>query len=121
MTGGGSAHGTRPTHIYGRCMSAQTRLTLVIVADVAREGVEAFQRYEAAVLPMLERHDGRLERRLRTADGQAEVHIISFGSRAAYDAFVTDPQRADHRTLLAGAALTQRLLEVVDVGLTPAP
>ena len=97
-------------------MSAQTRLTLVMVADVAREGVETFQRYEAAVLPMLERHDGRLERRLRTADGQAEVHIVSFGSRAGYDAYVADPERADHRTLLEGVVLTQRLLEVIDVG-----
>ncbi|SHN66777.1 hypothetical protein SAMN05660350_01443 [Geodermatophilus obscurus] len=97
-------------------MSAQTRLTLVMVADVAREGVETFQRYEAAVLPLLERHDGRLERRLRTADGQAEVHIVSFGSRAGYDAYIADPERADHRTLLEGVALTQRLLEVIDVG-----
>jgi len=97
-------------------MSAQTRLTLVMVADVAREGVEAFQRYEAAVLPMLERHDGRLERRLRTADGQAEVHIVSFGSRAGYDAYIADPERADHRSLLEGVVLTQRLLEVIDVG-----
>jgi hypothetical protein len=96
-------------------MRAQTRLTLVMLADVAREGVEAFQRYEAAVLPMLERHDGRLERRLRTADGQAEVHIVSFGSRAGYDAYIADPERADHRALLEGIALTQRLLEVVDV------
>jgi hypothetical protein len=97
-------------------MSAQTRLTLVMVADVAREGVEAFQRYEAAVLPLLERHEGRLERRLRTADGQAEVHIVSFGSRAGYDAYSADPERADHRTLLEGVALTQRLLEVIDAG-----
>jgi len=58
-------------------MNAQTRLTLVVLAKVAREGVEAFQRYEAAVLPMLERHDGRLERRLRTAHGQAARRLLS--------------------------------------------
>ena len=63
-------------------MSGPTRLTLVMLADVAGEGVEAFQRYEAAVLPLLDRHDGRLERHLRTADGQAEVHIVSFGVAA---------------------------------------
>jgi hypothetical protein len=96
-------------------MSAQTRLTLVVLADVAREGVEAFQRYEAAALPMLEQHDGRLERRLRTADGQAEVHVVSFGSRAGYDAYIADPERAGHRVLLEGVAITQRLLEVIDV------
>jgi hypothetical protein len=104
------------THHYRCCVSAQTRLILVMLADVAREGVEAFQRYEAAVLPMLERHDGRLERRLRTADGQAEVHTVSFGSRAAYEAYLADPERAEHRAMLEGVALTQRLLEVVDVG-----
>ncbi|SDY87494.1 hypothetical protein SAMN05661080_04872 [Modestobacter sp. DSM 44400] len=101
---------------------AQTRLILVMLADVAREGVEAFQRYEAAVLPRLERHNGRLERRLRTADGQAEVHIVSFRSRSAYEAYIADPERADHRALLEGVALTQRLLEVTDVGATaPVP
>ncbi len=56
--------GHKATSPHRRYMSAQNRLTLVMVADVAREGVEAFQLYEAAVLPMLERHDGRLERRL---------------------------------------------------------
>jgi hypothetical protein len=103
-------------------MSTQTRLILVMLADVAPEGVDAFQRYEAAVLPMLERHDGRLERRLRTADGQAEVHIVSFGSRTAYEAYIADPERAGHRSLLDGLAPTQRLLEVSDVDpRTPVP
>jgi hypothetical protein len=86
-----------------------------MLADVAREGVDAFQRYEAAVLPMLERHDGRLERRLRTADGRAEVHIVSFGSCAGYDAYLADPERARHRALVDGVDMTQRLLEVTDV------
>ncbi len=98
-------------------MRTSTRLILVMLADVTPEGVEAFQRYEAAVLPMLERHDGRLERRPRTADGQAEVHIVSFGSRPAYEAYIADPERAGHRSLLDGLALTQRLLEVSDVDL----
>jgi hypothetical protein len=84
-------------------MPTQTRLTLVMLANVGREGVGAFQRYEAAVLPMLERHDGRLERRLRTADGQAEVHIVSFRSRDGYDAYIADPERAHHRAPLEGS------------------
>ena len=67
---------------------------------------------------MLERHDGQLERRLRTADGQAEVHIVSFLSRSAYEAYIADPERADLRALLEGVDLTQRLLEVSDVDAT---
>jgi hypothetical protein len=101
-------------------MSRQTRVTLVMLADVAPEGVKAFQRYEAAVLPMLGRHDGRLERRLRTADGGTEVHVVSFGSRAGYDAYIADPERGRHRQLLHGVELTQRLLEVTEIG-EPSP
>lgn len=103
-----------PTNVHGTA-SAQPRLTLVMLADVPREGVQAFQRYEAVVLPLLERHDGRLERRLRTADGQAEVHIVSFESRDGYDAYIADPDRVNHRALLEVFAPIQRLLEVTDV------
>ena len=91
-------------------------LTIVMVADIPSGADAGFQAYESAVLPLLTPHGGRLERRLRTADGQAEVHIVSFGSRAGYDAYIADPKRAAQRTLLEGVALTQRLLEVIDVG-----
>lgn len=102
-------------------MSGAARLTLVVLVDVPPEGVDAFRRYEAAVLPLLERHDGRLERRLRTADGLSEVHVLSFGSRAAYESFAADPARAAHRAALEGVELRTRLLEVSDVDRRPAP
>lgn len=56
-------------------------LTLVLVADLAPDDVPAFQEYEAQVLPLLARHGGRLERRLRTGDALHEVHVVSFASR----------------------------------------
>jgi nicotinic acid phosphoribosyltransferase len=96
-------------------VASADRLTLVVVVEVPADGVEAFQRYEAAVLPLLEEHDGRLERRLRTEDGLSEVHVLSFGSRSAYQAYVADPARAAHRALLDGVELHQRLREVTDV------
>jgi hypothetical protein len=90
-------------------------VTLVLLVDIGPGGVEAFQRYETAVLPLLGRHGGLLERRLRTADGRCEVHIVSFASRAGYEAYLADPSRAVHRALVEGVPLAQRLLEVVDV------
>lgn len=96
-------------------MASAGRLTLVVLVDVPGEAVDAFRRYEAAVLPLLERHDGRLERRLRTPDGRSEVHVLSFASRAAYEAFAADPSRAAARPLLEGATPDQRVLEVSDV------
>lgn len=91
------------------------RLQLVVVADVPAAGVAAFRAYEHAVLPLLERHGGRLERRLRTADGRTELHIVSFGSRDGFAAFQADPDRLAHGALLAGVSVTQRVLEVSEV------
>lgn len=46
-------------------MSA-VRVTYVLVARLPAEGVTSFRRYESAVLPLLAKHDGSLERRLRS-------------------------------------------------------
>jgi uncharacterized protein (DUF1330 family) len=98
-------------HGYG----AAVRLVFVMVADLRQEDVPAFQQYEAAVLPLLVRHGGRLERRLRSDDAQQEVHIVSFESREGYESYLADEQRQAHRSLLDGSEVVQRLLQVHDV------
>jgi hypothetical protein len=87
------------------------RFTVVAVIDVAADAVAVFRRYEDLVLPLLSRHDGTLERRLRTPDGTTEVHVLSFPSPAAYRAYLTDPRRAEHRSVLDGVELTHRVVE----------
>ena len=91
------------------------RLTLVLVVDLPESSVPAFRAYEDQVLPLLERHSGRLERRLRTADGLTEVHLVSFQDRAGFQGYVDDPERVGHRELVEGSPYEQRLLEVTDV------
>jgi uncharacterized protein (DUF1330 family) len=90
-------------------------LTIVMVADVPAESVSAFQRYESLVLPLLARHGGRLERRLRTHDALNEIHIVSFETRSGYESYLADPERQSHRSLLDGAEVGQRMFEVQDV------
>lgn len=90
-------------------------VTLVVVADLAPGAQDAFARYEAAVLPLLSRHGGRLERRLRTQDGLSEVHVVSFASGDGYAAYLADPERQAHRPLLDGVEVRQRVLRVDDV------
>jgi hypothetical protein len=92
-----------------------TRFTVVMIAELGAAAVEPFDAYERQVLPLLDRHGGRLERRLRTADGRTEVHLLSFPSRTGYDAYHADPDRAALRPLLAGLDLSQRVLEVQDL------
>jgi len=90
-------------------------VTYVLVARIPRAGVEAFQHYEASVLPLLAEHRGRLARRLRTGDGEVEVHVVEFASAAAFDAYRADPRRAEHAALLETSGARMELLAVEDV------
>jgi uncharacterized protein (DUF1330 family) len=89
--------------------------TYVLIARIPPAGVEAFQRYEAAVLPLLGEHGGRLARRLRTGDGEVEVHVVEFASTRAFDAYRADPRRAEHAALLEASGARTELLAVEDV------
>ncbi|MCZ7439946.1 hypothetical protein O7598_26335 [Micromonospora sp. WMMC241] len=95
-------------------MTTGNEVLLVALVDLSADA-DAGRRYEDAVLALLNRHDGRLERRLRTGDGETEVHVIRFASRTGYDAFLVDPERAALRAELGDAAPTTRVLEVHDV------
>jgi len=87
--------------------SQTDRVTFVLIARLPAEGVEDFQAYEAAVLPLLPEFKGRLERRLRNADGTLEIHVISFASDADRQNYLNDPRRAAQAGLLkkSGAKL----------------
>lgn len=91
------------------------RLTLALIVDLAPDAAAPFDAYERRVLPLLARHGGRLDRRLRTADGRTEIHLLSFADRAGYDAYLADPDRAAGGRLLDGLDVRRRLLEVTDM------
>lgn len=90
-------------------------VTLVMIADLAPGDVAAFQSYEAAVLPLLAGHGGRLERRLRSDTGTFEAHVLSFADQSGYQDYLADPRRTEARRLLEGCAVQQRVLQVHDV------
>ncbi|MDM4777830.1 hypothetical protein [Micromonospora sp. b486] len=50
-------------------MTTDQAVLLVALVDLSAD-VDAGQRYEDAVLALLSRHGGELERRLRTGDGR---------------------------------------------------
>jgi enamine deaminase RidA (YjgF/YER057c/UK114 family) len=89
-------------------------LTLAVVVDLAADAVGPFDAYERRVLPLLARHGGRLDRRLRTADGRTEIHLLSFADHAGYAAYLADPDRTALGRLLDGLDVRRRLLEVAD-------
>ena len=92
-----------------------TSVVYVATFRVPAEGVEAFQAYEDAVLPILQEHGGRVERRLRGSDGQVEVHVLRFPSTEAFDTYRADPRRAEAAHLFAASGATAEVDAVADL------
>ena len=90
-------------------------MILVQIVRIPAEGVATFQRYESLVLPLMPNYGGVVERRLRSADGQTELHVMSFPSRPALDAYIADPDRARHQPLRVVSGAIAELLEMTDV------
>ena len=90
-------------------------LTIVMVADIPHGAEAGFQAYESAVLPLLPRHGGRLERRYRTGDARTEVHVVCFESEVGFRSYLADEERQSHRSLLDGLDVVQRVLVVDEV------
>jgi hypothetical protein len=90
-------------------------MVYVMVIHLPSDGVETFQRYEAAVLSLLSDHQGRLDRRLRSADQRTEVHLVSFPSAEHFESYRSDPRRAEQSHLLDASQARIELYEVTDV------
>jgi hypothetical protein len=94
---------------------ANTSVTLCAIFRIPAEGVAAFRAYEDAVLPLLGEHGGRLDRRLRSADGRMEVHIVSFNDDAAFAAYRADERRKSRAQLLEASGASVDVVRVNDV------
>ena len=90
-------------------------MLVAAIIDVAPADIERFRVYEEVVLGLLERHGGRLERRLRSDDGSSEIHLIEFADPAGYTAYLADPDRASAQRLIDGADITTRAFVVDDL------
>lgn len=95
--------------------ASETELTFAVIARVASTGVVSFQAYEDAVLPLLSEFGGKLQRRLRNADGTIEVHIVSFPSEIAVQRYRSDGRRRALAQLLEHSAASVELIPVTDV------
>ena len=90
-------------------------VTYALLVRLPVTGVERFEEYERGVLPLLDEHGGRLDRRLRSPDRLTEIHVVRFPSREAFAAYREDPRRTERAHLLAESGAEVELLEVDDV------
>jgi hypothetical protein len=97
-------------------MTDQSELvTLVLMVRIPVEGIEDFQAYEDAVLPLLPEFNARLERRLRNREGTIEMHIVSFASDADFYNYRNDPRRMAQASLLKRSCAKLELLSMANV------
>jgi hypothetical protein len=88
---------------------------IVAVVEMSEEDIEGGQRYEDLVLSLLPSHGGKVERRMRTADGRTEFQVLWFPSHEAMQAVIEHPDRLAARDRLGSAAPTTVVHEVADV------
>ncbi len=93
----------------------QARPVYAMLARVPVRGVGLFAEYEESVLSLLEKHGGTLVRRLRSADGGVELHLVTFPSDKAASAYRDDERRRAQRELLTRSGAVVELLELYDV------
>ena len=93
-------------------------LTLLYYLNAGREA--DFLKYEEAVLPILEKYDGRLLYRIRPPresfvhppgeEQPYEVHVVTFGSKEDFIKYKNDPDRQKHIELGSRAVKKIRMI-----------
>ena len=90
-------------------------MLMTAIVRIPKEGLASFLAYEDRVIALQSEHGATLERRVRTADGTTEVHLVRFPSAAALDAYMDDPRRLEHRPLFEASGAVMEALVVDDV------
>jgi uncharacterized protein (DUF1330 family) len=65
----------------------------LVTIDLTDADLALFETYEATVLPLLEKHGGRLEMRVRSLDGRCETHLVYFPDARCAEDYRSDPIR----------------------------
>ena len=68
-------------------------MMLARIVRIPAEGAASFQSFESKVPPLLREYGAALDWRLRSSDGQVEVHVMTFPSQEALDRYREDPVR----------------------------
>jgi hypothetical protein len=91
------------------------RVYYIYMVQVREGQYETFRDYESKVLPLLPKHQGKLEIRLKvnkTGPNQPdEIHVISFATVGDKEAYRTDPERTRYLFLFEKAVEFATLIE----------
>ena len=93
---------------------------LVVGLWIAPGREEEFESFESSAFSIIARYRGSLVRRLALRDGLGsdvpnELHLVTFPSRDAYEAYRADPELTSLAALRARAVLRTVIWEGVDL------
>jgi len=91
-------------------------LQFMIEIDLAGADLDAFDRYEAAVLAVLTDLGGTVLARVRDSGASREWHLLQVPDRSVWDAFLRDPRRLAQARMLEPAMVTASRYEVRPIG-----
>lgn len=91
-------------------------MLLLVQIDLSNTDLALFDDYEAGVLALLPSHGAALIERLRSADGQAETHLLHFPDADALAAYRADPKRGALQGLWIRSGATSTAGEVRRLG-----
>ena len=95
-------------------------VVLIVELWIAPGRSVEFEQFETAAASIMGRHGGRMERRVAVRDRLGtslpdEVHLVTFPSRTAYEAYRADPALASLAALRARAILRTVIREGADM------
>jgi hypothetical protein len=98
-------------------------IVLIVELWIAPGREADFERFETAAASIMRRHGGRVERRIALRDGRAagppdEIHVVTFPSRTAYEAYRDDSALSSLAALRAGSILQTVIREGTDMPLS---
>ena len=85
---------------------------LLATIDLTDARLDAFNGYEAKVLPLLRNHGARLEMRVRSLDRKSETHLLFFPDAQAFANYRADPSRVAVQDEWERCGARSSLLEV---------
>jgi antibiotic biosynthesis monooxygenase (ABM) superfamily enzyme len=99
----------------GMSLEPADRFQVLVIFHLTRADLGRFEAYERAVLSLLERHTGHLERVVRAKGSEIEVHLLQFDTREDFERFRADPQRLALTQQFSQSGAEAEIYEVHDV------
>jgi uncharacterized protein (DUF1330 family) len=87
-------------------------MLILVHLNISAANMALFDDYEAQAFALMANHGGRLLERLRSTDGNSELHLLHFVDAKAFNSFHADPARGALQELWLRCGASSSVTEV---------